>query len=167
MASIPPPPNGFASYPRTTDADVARLESLVEGYFGLNKAVLANLVMLIGLNIASAFVKESNALMLIPLLLAVPVVLFFVSRPHVAKIGEGLGWTSGTVNGYCVLIAMFFWFCFGVIGFVIVQNKAMAGLKEFGFQSRGLFTGKKIIMAFVERYKAKAQEPAGGASFGL
>lgn len=157
MSNIPPAPEtGFANYPRADAGAVQRLEAIVAGYFGINTAVMANLGMVVGLNILARVLPESSVGMVLPLLLVIPVVLFFISKPHVAKIGEGLGWSSGTVNGYCILIAVFFWFCFGVIGFATVQNKAMQGLKQFGFQGGGLFTGKKAIMAFVEEFKARA-----------
>lgn len=156
MSNIPPPGDGYANYPRANPGAVAGLEKLVEGYFGLNKAVLLNMCMIFGLNILSALAKDAALTLVLPLLLVIPIVLFFVSKPYVAKIGEGLGWTSGTVNGYCVLIAVFFWFCFGAIGFITVQSKAMQGLKNLGFQGGGMFTSKKAIMAFVEDFKARA-----------
>ena len=90
------------------------------------------------------------------IVVAIPVALFFLARPEVVKVGKGLGWSDATVTGYTILIALLFWLCFGGIGFMVVQGKAMNGIKAFGFQG-GLFsTNKKALRAFLETMKARS-----------
>ena len=159
MSNVPPQQN-FSNYPRANELDVERLESLVNGCLGLNRPFLINFLVLIGLNVLIRGTNLVNSeIAALGIVVAIPVVLFFLARPEVMKVGKGLGWSDATVTGYTILIALLFWLCFGGIGFMVVQGKAMNGIKGFGFQG-GLFsTNKKALRAFVETMKAGSTNP--------
>ena len=159
MSQVPPQQN-FSSYPRASELDVERLENLVNGYFGLNRPFLINFLMLIGLNILARGTNVfSSEVAVWGILVAIPVALFFLARPEVGKVGRGLGWSDATVKGYTILIALLFWLCFGGIGFMVVQGKAMKGIQAFGFKGGTFSTNKKALRAFVETAKARSAQP--------
>ncbi len=156
MSNIPPQQN-LSNYPRANELDVERLENLVNGSLGLNRPFLINFLMLIGLNVLIRGTNLVNSeIAALGIVVAIPVVLFFLARPEVMKVGKGLGWSDATVTGYTILIALLFWLCFGGIGFMVVQGKAMKGIQTFGFKGGTFSTNKRALRAFVETAKARS-----------
>lgn len=159
MSNVPPQQN-FSNYPRASELDVQRLENLVNGYLGLNRPFLINFLMLIGLNVLIRGTNLVNSeVAALGIVVAIPVVLFFLARPEVMRVGKGLGWSDATVTGYTIQIALLFWLCFGGIGFMVVQGKAMKGIQAFGFKGGTFSTNKKALRAFVETAKARSAQP--------
>ena len=167
MSNVPPPA-GYSNYPRSNESDVERLENLVDGYLGLNRPFLINILMFIGLNVLVRGTNIfSSEFAVLGVLVAIPTILFFLARPEVSKVGRGLGWNDGTVIGYSILISLLFWLCFGGIGFLVVQGKAMKGIQAFGFKGGTFSTNKRALRAFVETVRERSSNSSVAPSMSL
>ncbi|MGV3613757.1 MAG: hypothetical protein ACO1SV_00360 [Fimbriimonas sp.] len=144
--STPPPPN-YVAYPRPDhsggEGSAARLEALGKGYFGLNWAFLANIVLAIGMQ-ALSFVWEWGWLVAIPVVFTVVVLL---TLPRNKEIGFGMGWKPSSAIVASVLMGLNSVLCCGIIGYIVMQNIAASEMKrKYGL--RGGFLGiKKATVA--------------------
>jgi hypothetical protein len=159
MSAVPPQHSPFAAYPRGESLDMTKIRIMVDGYFGVGRAALWNLLLLIVVSVIF-FVSLSLSKEIGPfaslLYLCIPIADFFIVRPSVEKIGFGLGWSSKTVIGYSILASILCFFFYGVIGFALVQHHVIADLRKKGFRG-GLFYGKKRIYAFVDELERSNQ----------
>lgn len=169
----PTPPN-YANYPRTnTGADVARLRHLLDGYFGLNKVFLINVLFIVALRVvqvgAAASGSEGGILVVFLLgYLVMAVAIGFVSYKHNQSAGEGLGWQPSGALIASVLMGLNSFLCCGAIGYGIVQSKIAKVLKEYGIAG-GFFGVKKAhayhVLAQLENIPQSAPPPP--SSFNL
>lgn len=164
MSNVPPPGN-FASYPRPgMGPSASSLRTLADGYFGLNKAFLINIV----LNFAGRMVgtgagqsQPGPALAIIgAYVLLMFVVITAVTLPHNKKIGEGLGWTPSGPIIASILMGLNSALCCGIIGYIVVQGMAAKKFKEAG-APRGFFGYKKAELYHFIDQVGMSQSPSG------
>jgi hypothetical protein len=133
MSELPPSPVG--AYPRPTftgpssPEDADKIEALANGYWGLNWVFLITVVMVVPLNIAFRLVASPLLLVAIPV---VGIVVGFLTYPRNKEIAFGKGWspTGGVIAS--VLMGLNVAICCGIIGFIVMQQIAMSGMRKLG-----------------------------------
>jgi len=120
------------------------LRLLKDGYFGLNNVFLLNVVFAVGTNalFSATRIDPTLALVVLPLFL---ITIGILTYPSNKKIGEALGWQPSGAILSSILMGLFAWICCGAFGYMIMQNKSLAGMKEYGI-SAGLFGLKKSVV---------------------
>jgi len=138
MAAMPP--LGESNYPRDRPYGSGdKLQALADGYFGLTRVFLINLVVLIAVVVAA---QTGHLALWLSLLVVLFILSGVLSYPPNKKVGEGLGWGSNGALLASVGIALLSWFCFGAIGYGIVQSMAIKEMKKYGLKVGG-FRGLK------------------------
>jgi len=141
-----PPPPQYASYPRAghgPDA-AARVQSLYDGYKGLNMVFVVNLIGALALNgyLQVSGQDVTTSVVVLGGFLVLGVAIALLSLPHNRKIGFGAGWDSGRPVLASVLMGINSAFCCGIVGFIVMQTIANNHLKTYGVTG-GLFGPKK------------------------
>ncbi|MCW5936303.1 MAG: hypothetical protein KIT11_03230 [Fimbriimonadaceae bacterium] len=140
MAGAPPP--GYVAYPRET-LDPDRLKSLADGFFGLNTVFIVNVVMVVALNLAVRSVEEKDQLGIqLAGSAAVGIIVAFLTFKPNARIANGLGWPSYSALLASLLMGLNSALCCGLIGYIVMQQFALGGIKKYGIKA-GFFGLKK------------------------
>ena len=154
MSNIPPS-NPWTNYPRAGGGqNSATLRVLADGYFGLNRVFIVNVLMSFGSRAFSGMAGRSAGLALAILggyALLMFLVILFLTLPQNKKIGEGLGWSSSGPMVASVLMGLNSALCCGIIGYIVVQGMAAKKFKEAG-APRGFFGYKKAeLYSFIDQ----------------
>lgn len=155
MAEQPPQ---YAQYPRGEVGSYQELEDLTDGYFGLRKAFLVNVVLSISTNVAfsSTTVGQNLGFDLACLgLIGVPV--FFVTLAPNRKIGRGLGWAPLGAVLASLLMALNSVFCCGTIGYLVMQKLAFDRMKRYGFATSLFGLKKPLVQMKLAKLQAKGE----------
>jgi len=145
------PPVKYAAYPRensvSTYGTLEKLEALGSGYFGLVTIWAVNLVAVVAGNALALGIHSFPRLALIVFL-----VLTFgaLSYPQNKKIAYGMGWSNSKAILASVLIGGTSFFCYAVIGFLIIQNSVARELKRYGVTLGSFGQRKSEFRAAVE-----------------
>ena len=152
MDGAPPP---FAEYPRNSSSpgSAAKLQSLMEGYYGYGPLFAIHVVLTLILRVASLGLGP-NGLALYGLgVLVIMIVMGLASYRVNAKVGFGAGWSQTQVVLACVMIALGT-ICFGIIGYIILQTIAANHIKMYGVRSGCMGIKKKAIQARIAELQA-------------
>jgi hypothetical protein len=160
MASMPP--IGASNYPRPAlmpqfgTAD--KLEALGEGYFGLSSVFALNFIAAIGVYMVSRETRDPFEVlgMAAAVLLIVGVASYFPNR----KIAFGMGWASGSAVLASICISFFSWFCFGVLGYAIIQSIAAREIRRYGIKPGLLGIKKPVLKQAVEQLRLQEANQA-------
>lgn len=170
MSYTPPPPEGpnqggYVGYYRNDQGKrykaPEKLEALIEGYFGLNRAFL--MCVPIGLSASAAqFVIPDPvfgpivSLCLVGLLMLAVGVLTY---PPNKKIAEGMGWNDSSALLASILSGMVGFLCCGAIGLAVMQQIAVIEMKKYGLRVNFFFTKKNAqLKAAAYRSSYAAQQ---------
>lgn len=149
MSETPPP---YANYPRTMSAygSAARLQSLSDGYFGLSKVFVINIVLALIIRLATTFSAPSTVSGVLGLVGAIVVgttiLIGFLTYGPNKKIGEGAGWSPAQPVIASILMGLNSALCCGIIGYVVMQTIASNHIKKYGIKT-GFFGLKKKDVA--------------------
>lgn len=149
MSELPPPipPPDYGAYYRgtgPTNLDPEKLRLLKDGYFGLNNVFLLNVVFAIGSNVVFRGLDVDPVLAL-GFLAVFLITIGALTFPSNKKIGMALGWEPSGAILASILMGLFAWICCGAFGYMIMQNKALRGMKDYGI-SAGVFGLKKSVV---------------------
>lgn len=135
MSETPPP---YANYPRTTSSSAAQLQALMDGYYGMGKTFALNFVLVIALRVAGFFMGPGIFFIG---LLAVSVLMGFVTYPLNKQIGYGANWSPAQPIVASVLMGLNT-ICCGIFGYAVMQTIAANHIKKYGIKA-GFFGLKK------------------------
>jgi len=152
-----PPPPGFAEYPRGGwQPSYQELKDLSDGYFGLSRAFIINVVLALGVRLAGTAnprLEEDLGLISVTVLV-IAVIVFFATLGPNRKLGAGLGWKPSGPILASVLVGLNSALCCGIIGYLVLQGMAMKRIKQYGIKT-GLFgLRKQDIQARLEELRA-------------
>jgi hypothetical protein len=152
------PPTQYVAYPRTSPANYGspeQLEALWEGYRGLNKVFLVEIVlilfvMFVGLPIGFAGRYAG-------LIFSSCVVGFLLYRQN-QKIAFGKNWTKSTTIGITIAMTIFNVIpCIGLFGYVAMQTVAQNEIKKYGVRPGPFGIRQKDVKAVV--YSRRSTDP--------
>jgi len=134
---------------RQQTPESVQLRLLVEGYYGLCWIFLLNVVLAVGhaffMFVTRDPMTDKNIVPSIILLSAMVAIVGYTSYGPNRKIGEGLGWPSGSAVIASVLVGLNSVLCAGILGYAIIQHMAFAGMIRFGVKG-GFFGYRKSDM---------------------
>ncbi len=155
MPDEPTPP--FAPYFRpdeTTYGSVERLQSLSDGYFGLNWVFALNVVMSIAFNAIVRTSPNIEGVVIIGGLILIFAVITAATFPSNKKIGVGMGWDSSKPVIASLLMGLNSALCCGIIGYIIVQSIAAKEMKKYGIAGGAFGIKKSLVKAKLEAMRA-------------
>ncbi len=163
MAEIPPPsgpPPNYAAYPRDAGyGTAAQLRLLADGYFGLNKIFVINIVLVFALRFSILSIQGPSVLAVAGIgLVIIGLVVGFGTYPYNKKIGEGANWGQGMPLVASILMGFNSALCCGIIGYIVVQMLAAQEIKKYGIKT-GFFGLKK---SEIEAKISQLQSSQGG-----
>src|SRR5579859_7496136 len=151
MGMNPPPPGPpegqYAQYYRPGQSSYGssdRLQGLVDGYFGLNNVFLINVGLVIGLNVLIQSLFRSMPpdrdaitvlLVWVGAIVVIGISIGFLTYPSNKKIAYGKDWPPSNATLASVLMGLNSALCCGVIGYVVMQQLAMAEMKKYGVKA--------------------------------
>ncbi len=145
---IPPqPPQDYGPYYRgtgPTNLDPEKLRLLKDGYFGLNMVFLLNVAFAIGSNVIFRGLAVEPAVGL-GFLAVFLITIGALTYPSNKKIGTALGWEPSGAILASILMGLFAWICCGAFGYMIMQNKALRGMKDYGISAGAFGLKKKVV----------------------
>ena len=169
--SEPPPPQAGTPAPDYTKAyfrpsdipygSAEKLQALADGYFGLNKVFLVNVLLAIGLRVMLAVVTEpaSALIAVVGALVVLLLAITFLTLPCNKKIAFGKGWPESSAILASILMGFNSALCCGIIGYVVMQQIAASEMKNYGLRTGFLGIKKKDIAAKVEALRNSPRPP--------
>jgi hypothetical protein len=160
-----PPVQAYANYPRTTAPSLRysspeKLQALMEGYYGLNWAFLAMVVLGI-LALVGLIASQESPIgigIFIFLLAAALVAAGMISYPYNKKIGYGLGWKESTALWVSVGFSVGSCVTSPIIVFIVLQLITMMEIKNHGVKGGFFGVRKRDIKAKIEELKQSQNE---------
>lgn len=165
------PPSNFGAPPQYVGytrpgghyGSAERLQSLADGYFGMNLAFIITIVFVIGTRVAAASLvnpETVNPFMILGFIYAIPVLIVaFVTYPYNKKIAFGAGWRDGSAILASALMGLNV-LCCGIVGFIVMQMLAGAEIKKYGIPTGFFGLKKRDILARVAQLKASEGTPS-------
>jgi hypothetical protein len=169
MSDTPPDGVRYARYHRPGDErlDPDLLQALSDGYFGLSYVFVANVLMVLPLQIMMAAQPTSRSGWLAKeagiffWLLVMCVAIGLLSYRPNRRIGEGMGWSPGQVVAASLLLGINGALCCGVLGYAIMQSIASRRMSSVYKVRLGLFTGKRHVQKRIDELRAQRTPVAG------
>jgi hypothetical protein len=157
------PPPGYAAYPRgqATYGSADQLRALADGYFGLNRVFLINIVLVLAVRAATASTNDPNTYygILIGSVVAVGLIVGFMTFPHNKKIGYGANWQPGSPVLASVLMGLNSALCCGIIGYIVVQGLAAKEIKKYGLNAGAFGLKRTEIEQRIAEMRAAESSP--------
>ena len=155
-----PPPNQYASYPRShsqsTYGTAEQLKALGDGYFGLYKVFIVNIVLNIASNIA---LRAGGFFAFLVCAIVSAVAVTVLSLPENKKITFGQGKPDSKAMVASVLTGLTFFICCGAIGYAVMQSAALKEMKKYGLKPGLWGLRKKDYLAIVDNWNHAASTP--------
>ena len=161
--SAPPQPQ-FAGYTRPgIQGNPEMLLALKDSYFGFQWVFLGNVVILMGMSFGVAFLAQ---LMGLPVSLvyivsygATAILIGFLSLKPAGQYAIGLGREPSSRYITALVLALQSWFCCGIVGYAILQNRALTEMKKYGIRAGFLGVKSKDVEAVVAQMRAGPSAP--------
>jgi hypothetical protein len=153
------PPPQYAAYPRgeALYGSSDKLRALADGYFGLNRVFLINVVLAIGSRVATAAEMPAATLLLVvaAVILVLGLAVGFLTYPCNKKIGYGANWSPGMPVLASVLMALNSALCCGIIGYIVVQSLAAKEMKKYGLVGGGFGLKKPNVERLISEMQLR------------
>lgn len=142
------------------------LQALADGYFGLNLAFVANVVLALGARFAlpmlvtSASPGDSTAVFVFfGGLFLLFVLIVFITYPYNKKIGYGKGWAPSAAVLASLLMGLNSALCCGIAGYIVMQQIAYQEMKKYGVPVKFLGLQKRDVQNVIDALRQQQQQP--------
>lgn len=154
-------PPQFAAYPRPQypSGSPDKLRALSDGYFGLNRVFVINIVLVIGMPLICFMLGLAGPLVTLVIAIVVGLVVGFMTFPYNRKIGYGCGWSDGGAILASTLMGINSALCCGIIGYIVVQQIAAVEMKKYGIKTGFLGMKKNDIEATIAAMSTSGNSP--------
>ena len=150
-----PPPVGYVPYARPADmpyGTVEKLQALCNGYFGLNYVFIINVVLFFVQRAVLYFDPTALAFGLATILM-IPIIAF-LTFPQNKLIGFGKDWSPSGPLIASILMGFNSAFCFGLLGYVVMQHIAFKEMKLYGIKGGSFSMRKDQVQAQIAAMRA-------------
>ena len=131
----PPPPNHYASYPRSNtparQGTPEQLRALGDGYFGQYYVFFANIALAF---LTNAMAQVAGQQGLIAAGIGSVIIIFVLTLPYNRKIALGMGWPPGRAILASALTGLSYLLCCGAFGYSAMQTYALREIKKYGIK---------------------------------
>jgi hypothetical protein len=161
--SAPPPPQ-FAGYTRPgIGGNPELLLALCDSYFGFQWVFLGNVLVLVGISGAVAFAAQQAGMTMASVYLIsytiTGIAVWFFSLKPAGQFAKGMGRPLSSRYLTASVLALQSWFCCGIVGYAIIQNKALTEMKKYGIRAGFFGVKRKDVVALVQQMQATQVVP--------
>jgi len=165
MSDVPPPQH-FVAYPRGNTPNrygtADQLEALGNGFTRLNYVFIANIVLAIGVGALLGALHVRFPIIYLYELVILFLPIAALTYPQNKLIAFGKGWPPHVAVLASLLMGLNALLCWGLIGYVVMQNIASKEMKKYGALPGFMGVGRN----FTAIVAARRQADAGGPTIG-